>query len=397
MSTRRGLRGGCGPASVGARAIFLALSLFLGLGAEAQDARPLGREERVIALLQRVARPDGWATGHWYPRSTFERLADGPAHAIVPRIPITCGNSRRGLFHASRARQLARDTFEIYGLAPRVDEGLASAHGRAVLDGYDVERRVGFELRGSGARARATGASAESEAAERELDYGLDDGLDDELDDAELRALEAQGVRIHVADVEDYPLMDGDQFTPTLAYLAGIVEVLNEVTEGEDVDLSAILLRHAQHFPLPVVAMAELAQGVIATRKETHAELVVRARATLHFELGGEHGVQPMDGRELRSRQAPPVLLEHPLPTLGAPGVLLLDGCHPIGPHALAAGESHVTMRLLQAAAGLDVRAPGVMLFTSSHFDATSPFVVELELAPGTYSLRNPRVIVGSR
>lgn len=382
MGTRRTHRGRCGPARVGARAIFLALSVFLGLGAKAQDAPAFGREERIVDLLRRAARPEGWETGHWYARSTFERLAGGPDHAIVARIPIRCGNSRMGVFDASRARQLAREVFVIYGLAPRVDEELSSAHGRAVLDGYDVERRVGFELRGIGARTRDPLATAEIEAPELALD------------DSELRALEAQGARIHVADVENYPLMDGDQLTPTLAYLAGIVAFLDEVTDGEDVNLSAILLQGAQRFPLHVVA-SELPPGVTATRNGSLTELVVRERATLHFELGGEHGAQPLHGREMRTHHDPAVPLARPLPTRGAPSVLLLNGSHGIGPFALEEGESQVTMRLLQTTAGIDVHAPGTILFASSAFDATSPFVVELELAPGTHALRNPHVIVG--
>jgi hypothetical protein len=46
----------------------------------------------------------------------------------------------------------------------------------------------------------------------------------------------AKGWRLHVADIGDFPCLDSDQFTPTLAFLVGVVEFLNEVTEGEDVD-----------------------------------------------------------------------------------------------------------------------------------------------------------------
>ena len=94
-----------------------AASLALGVTLPAQEGPE--RERQFLALLESLE-PDRSLA--WYAATTFVRTENAFESPIVlPRIPISFGNSHNGVFDAERARKLAREVFEIYGLHPAPD------------------------------------------------------------------------------------------------------------------------------------------------------------------------------------------------------------------------------------------------------------------------------------
>ncbi|MBK8172727.1 MAG: hypothetical protein IPK60_20650 [Sandaracinaceae bacterium] len=312
------------------------------------------------------------------------RAPNGRAHTVVPSIPISCGNSHGGTFDGERARDLAASVFEIYGLAPERKQSTDSFGVRATLDGYDGSARVGFELRGLPSEAMMDAASRP-------------EAPDDALDDNDSIALHYLGLRVHVADLNCYPLMDGDQFTPTLAYLAGLVEFLNDVTGGENVDLSAITMRRAQSFVLPAADELVLPEGVTARRDGLFLRVEVSRLATVRLDF---LPIRACTNGELRNRLSEPAWLDEPRATRGAPTVVAMSAHY--FEHSNGAGDgTSLGSRLLQPGVDgepeVDVRVRGTILFAPSRFDATRAFSVELELSPGTHVFNDTTLIVGAR
>ena len=313
------------------------------------------RERRVLEVLRSLSGEHGG----WFSTSEIQDKEMPTGTAKVPRIPISFGNSQMGVFDDARARQLATRMFEAYGLAPASGAVIESDGIEATIDGLDVARKVGFELRGAQSSVVPPFGriNAESEG--------------EWLDDVEARTCSSRGIELHVADVADYPLMDGDQFTPTLAYLAGIVEFLNEATAGPDIDLSAVLAAERQRFLLPESAF-EAGTGVSAiVHEEGAAQMQVTEGAQLGFELPGlgsvEHsaGALPMSrGRREWSR------LEQPRSTAGRVSMLWID-THSRGLRvsvAQGAGENRV-----------DVTSAGSFVFLPPGFDAAQPFRLTIQ------------------
>ena len=210
------------------------LSAPLAFGASgAQDEAPETeslRETRIRELLSSLDATRDW-NGMWFRQTTYSRTKreGGKEHVqILPVIPISYGNSYSGIFDVGRARKLAAQAFRAYGLDPRARDVAAEGHV-AKIDGVDQKTKIGFEIRLPDKAEGFLGAKLPTEPASERL---TSEGLD---------ALEREGYELHVVDGEQYPVMDGDSFTTELAYLAGIVDFLNAVTDGPDVDLGAVL------------------------------------------------------------------------------------------------------------------------------------------------------------
>jgi hypothetical protein len=345
-----------------ARILKTAAAAGLALGAALPAQKPGGeREPKMLAVLRTLAGD----SGGWLERADFRRTRNAfDSPVVVPIIPISFGNSHNGLFDAERARQLARAMFSAYGLNAGAGHRVAADGVEARLDGYDPAAGVGFKLRGRAPKSNAMFAVPEPEDASSDLDP------------AEHAALAAKGVRVHVAELEQYPLMDGDQLTPTLAYLAGIVDFLNAVTGGE-LDLEAILMARSQRFPL---ADALDAPATVAVASDPYGfRLQTKARAQLLLRVDPRRGVEVAadTGRTAW------VEAKEPLATRGRPTVLRLG----FG----AQGEgAKATLRVTQeAAVPVHVESTGGTVFLPSAFDATKPFQLTLEVEPGDYWLES--------
>lgn len=340
-----------------------AAGLTIGTLAAQDGTDAADRERKVLEVLTRAVTGDSTGSSFWYPRTTFERTKNEcGSTVVVPRIPIMFGNSRNGVFDAERARQLARGMFEAYGLRPAADVDIGDGDTGAELDGFDRHRRVGFELNGrpDGEPGMAGGVAAEAPS--------------DELSKDEHAKLAADGIEIHLVDLANYPLMDGDQVTPTVAYLAGIVAFLNEVTDGPDIDLDAVLLRRSQRFPMsPIDAPA----GVEVRHDERQVTLTVEKAISVPIAIDPAKSVQvAAEGSRRFDRWDD---AERPLPTVGRPTVIRL--AHRPG----SAGTPAPRVRIVQAATKLDVVITAPVGFLPSGFDATRPFMLILQLEPGVH------------
>lgn len=341
-----------------------AASLALATGRAAQSGGAAG-SERVEAVLRVLTSGAAGGSG-WFHRSSFERGKDPQGNpTVLPRIPIMFGNSQNGVFDANRARALASELFAAYGLQPGADHRVAADGVEATIDLYDPERRVGVELRGALEPLPRGFAKPEEEPAGAALD------------DVELARLAASGYRIQRVDLFQFPLMDGDQATPTLAYLAGIVEFLNEVAGGPEVDLTAVLAMERMRIALPE---AQVDSGVRCMDGHTFE---ADAEATLTFALDPAQGYERAVASNKFRRENGWHTAE-PAPKGSGPLLIEVRARRPV---ALTVEQD--------GARPLRIEAAGSLAFLPPRFDPNRPFRVTLRLQPGSTEVEPHLVLYG--
>ncbi len=368
------------PARARVKRLVLVAGLSFGGSLSAQEAAPPPRD-REAAVLDVIRELEG-GTGRWFWSSWItkqDRGAIGPT--FLPQVPIMFGNSQNGVFDAGRARELALQACRIYGLDPAPAARLAAGTGVTVLDGLDPSRKIGFKLRGSPGTG-TWGPEAKDEPPETGLDV------------TEYQALVKEGYRIHVADVNSYPVMDGDHFVPTLAYFAGVVDFLNAAAGGPEVDLSALLFGWRQRFEIPAPEGLGLPEGTPVSRGEsgTTFRLQVAATITLRFNEPGCPAPSIIARRPTHASD----LLEKAVPTFGRPSVVEVPitafrpGGYPWERGTLSSEERPV-YRLTQAAGerrpAFRIESRSNVIFTPSTFDAGRPFTIEIVAKPGSYAV----------
>ncbi len=318
----------------------------------------IGKEADRVETVLRVLTSGGVGDSHWFSGAAFQRRKDRQGNpTVLPFIPIMFGNSMSGLFDANRARALTRELFLAYGLAPFVDHRLEEGEVQATIDLYDPKRRVGVELRGSMPKQNGMFASPSAEPPAAALD------------DAEHARLAAGGSRVQCVDLASFEVMDGDGATATLAYLAGIVEFLNEVAGGPAIDLTAILSGEKGRITLPEprldpgVRLAEARAPWGSTYEADAASAIT-------------YSIDPAPGYERTTPQAHGYELGWSAAEPGRPGSspLLLQI------HASPAAALTVEQ---DGARPLRVEAAGSLAFLPAHFDPSRPFRVTLRLEPG--------------
>jgi len=351
-------------------------------GADDESKAAIELERQVLDLVRSIHAEGAF----WYDKSQFPR-GDDEQSGYGVSIPISFGNSHMGVFDAGRARELAHRIFGMYGIELAENYAIADEKCQVVLDGYDAGRKVGFELRGRVKARQGMFDSAQEEPPEQALD------------DEEWPALQSRGARLHVADVNDYPLMDGDQFTPQLAHLASVVDFLNTVTDGPDLDLSALLFQRGMEFSLRSPASA-LPDGSKYVHNESGwAEASLTKPTTLRFAFATPDGPRPRTRASLRFRnQQEPTVLESPISTLGAPTVIAVDR-HLSGDQGPE--ETPSVLRVVQKRADLPgeirVESTTSAVFLPSAFDAAQPFSVELDLGAGQYRIASHALVGAPR
>ncbi len=349
----------------------LLLALLLALAQTPAETR----EERVLALLQGLARPGN------YGRAAFVAVTSPPGAGpvLVPEVVTLCANSDCGTFDDARARRLARELAEIFGLELVTDALLAEGDRSVELDGLDRTGRIAFELRGRG-NFETFGAA-------------LPEPAEAALDPAEIVWLTSRGTRVHVADVETYRNCDGDEFTPTLAYLAGLTRFLNACTEGEDVELGGLLFEREATWGWPSSAALDPPSGIHAAGGGDVLTLVVERAGKLSIACRGTpdldlptpvfFGRAPDSEARRRARSLSGS-------TRGAPSALVV----PAQGYPLSGNgpEPEFVLRLRQQREGAEFvhEARSFTLFAPSAFDLAQPFELEFELAPGRYTFWGP-------
>jgi len=337
------------------------------------------RAERVLQLLSEVSQ----SRSGYYADTIFETvkppLGSGPV--LVPRVALVmCADRDHFALEDERARQLGRELFAIYGLAPEADHREAEGAHAVVVDGLDTVAGLGFELRGrlrpptEDALAGRTDWWEEVEPEEPAL----------ALDADEYAWLGACGIRLHVADIEAYR-GSLERFTPMLAYLASLVRFLNDVTAGEDVELGGLLFEREAVWEPRFVAR----DGVrIESGSGAGIELVVERATTLTLACRGLADLQPAPERDTWGfYETPDETLRRRdfRATRGAPSALYLKGGAvadiPGGPRP----DFRLRFRQRVDGSSVERESHGAPLFLPSAVELTEPFELELELAPGRY------------
>jgi len=358
-----------------------ALALSAGSPGEAE------REAQVVAMLQRLAEERPQSSWLW--SSIMHRAAATEATAgvtYVPRIPISFGNSAMGLFDSGRARLMAVEVFRAYGIELETGAALDTPSVHARLDGADRARKIAFKLRG---------ANEENDGRTRPvIGGGKAESASSDLDATELAALVENGWKLHVTSIDNYPLMDGDQLTPTVAYLAGVIEFLNAVTDGPDLDLRSVLMGVRQRFEVPSLADLGLGKGAprsIGNQESLDEfELGSARTVTLRFNQPGSRPPTLLGRGRTTELQPPATPAERAkaLSTAGCISALQI----PISVREITRAET-LRIRLTQVrepgAKPLLIEARSKLVFTPSSFDAARPFELEISLPAGEYYLLN--------
>jgi len=335
----------------------LMLGVALGVALPAQDAGKApraSRQEQVLALLQRIPTEHGQL--HATP---VARATNAYGCAVVrPDLHGLCGTGWQPAFDPELTRSLARELCAIYGLEV-VADAPAPADVPARLDCLDRARGIGLKLRGTVVRKEIAGGSWPTV---------VDEPAATDLDVAEHQALGKAGVRVHVADVQSFwGAMSEDRLTTTLCYLASVAAFLNEVTDGEDVDCSALLPFDARLLPFDA--------------PKAHADLRVEPWRG-GFSLTAERATDvtlAVDPQRATSRVGD-VLASAPANESRPVVVQVLGLQAERGAFALS-----LRQRGKDGAERELARSTTDVLFVPGTFDSTQPFALALALQPGQY------------
>jgi hypothetical protein len=356
------------------------LALVLGC-VQNQEA---SRTQQVLELVREAASEMRMG---WYSAAEYSESAPG---RVDPHIPATCGNSDNGIVPDELLRAVALRACRIFGLDVAVNHQLdvSALDVQARLDVFDEHRRAGVELRG-----RVPVDNRMSSQAADEPDSAA------ALSDQEAARLAAQGYRLHVDDLKRFRLYDGDTFSPSIAYLAGVVSFLSEVTDGEDVDLGGILFeREAVWSPALPSPLDEGIRrmpdqrpgGLLDGRRFFDGAYEVRSRCRVALSCAGQPELLPLE-RFYPRRLEPPGIIAS---TRRAASTLLVEGM--AWTYGATSVVSEYRLRFRQLRAGVERIHEGsprsFLLFLPPEFDLAEPFTLELELGPGNYRFNGVRL-----
>ncbi len=367
------------------KSTLLVLALTVVLAPTAQEP---SREERFldpVRELERVTHP------RWYGRSDFRVSAadaTGRTERWVPHTPISCGNSMEGNLDSAVAARSGRELCRVWEVEANQDAVAEPGVAVVALDGVEPLTQIGFVL--------------QTRSAVR---------LEDQ--DSRVGHLIGVGWKLFVANVREFPLMDGDQFTPTIAFLGGLADHLNRETAGDDVDPSGLLFARSFYHRLPdmefihgsVAGPAPWAGSLYRMRLDEPAlvrlsfpssDLAFPDRSAARGDASSSLSEQTLE------RLATP--MDSPTSTQGAPSVLCFEASRLVRDPSLPYGEQYpakpfARLRVLQTnAAGerMSCEATSVRIFLPSGFDLALPFTVELDLDAGEHAIEAAVRVGGS-
>lgn len=163
-------------------------------------------------------------TGGWYENTKFkkETVVEKNPDVVVPEIRISFGNSYSGIFDTVRAKKATIALFEAYGVKLKADYPLKRGGLEFQVDGYDPEKKVGFEIVGTDYIPPSPFVMEPGPERKKNQVADLD-----EKEAEKLKASVSSGEEaMFLAPADEYPLMDGDQYTPMRAYLQSALDYL---------------------------------------------------------------------------------------------------------------------------------------------------------------------------
>lgn len=323
-------------------------------------------------------------TGGNYWRGLAElRRAEGDGRPFgsprwIADIPIAYGNSLNGVFDVDLARRRARELFAAYGLTTNPARS-TRAGAEARLDGVDREFQVAFEVRDL---VKGDPLLFDFDPTPRYA--GLDEVRpEDALDDDEAEALRGAGLKVHAADPQR--VFDGDQGTAITTWMLGLVDFLNEVTDGPEFD-PRLVLDEPQRF---VEGVPEVVAGAAESIEVSPWYHVAGVRSAT-----GCRVALVVDEAALESMRPAYRLRDHMRRRLDDPDERG-DDPKTVGTNATPNGFVLVQERDRD---GNELRVTGEanrMLAWPATFDPTKPFRIEMDVPPGDGRI-GTRVILGS-
>lgn len=162
-------------------------------------------------------------SGFWFKSSKDGELrpVKGNPPIVAPQIRVSFGNSYVGIFDAVRAKKVTIELFAAYGVKLLADYPFKKSGIEFLADGYDPERKIGFEIIGADNPDR--GFSRVEPKQEKDPAKALDEKEAKQLEESVADGKET----MFLAPASAYPNMDGDQYTPLRAYLRSVIDYLD--------------------------------------------------------------------------------------------------------------------------------------------------------------------------
>ncbi|MBK7874576.1 MAG: hypothetical protein IPJ77_02295 [Planctomycetes bacterium] len=334
------------------------------------------RETQVVRALQVVAEDrELWGLDKLRHAARTSETTRGSARHQV-HVPLTFGSAPFYFLERGATTRLAAELFRAYGLEPELGVRLDEEPVHTVLEGADRARKVAFKLMG---RARST----EPYETVMEPEPPADDLSTEESD-----ALAKQGWKLQMIEMAEYGSEQLRDLEPYLAYAFGIVDFLNSIDDGPDVDLLG--LHFTRHLALDCPLGAAFAWKGDAPKLEpdegTQTTRLVVARPT-SFTLS--FPVEATRARRTTTRPDRTDPFPETAPVTGAITCLQLPITRVFEHPDSAAPRQRMKARLVQeglpGALPFVVEANASVLFLGSDFDPLRAFTIELELDPGRY------------
>jgi roadblock/LC7 domain-containing protein len=185
---------------------------------------PLKSPNAEAAKIANACLDEVKATGSWYRDTKFDKKdeVENNPKVVVPNIRISFGNSYSGIFDMVRVKKATIALFGAYGVKLKEDYPLKRGDVEFQVDGYDPEKKIGFEI--LGADYISTGGFSADPPDPRQSKPATD--LDEKEAEKLKKIVSAGEEKMFLAPAVDYPLMDGDEYTPMRAYLQSALDYL---------------------------------------------------------------------------------------------------------------------------------------------------------------------------
>lgn len=276
-----------------------------------------------------------------------ERVPGSTRRLFLPQLPPHGGLMTYGGLDPEEGIALLRRLFAAYGFVARAGQGVRLPVRELPLDGFDAKARVGFVL----LPAALGGAQAPVV----------------EPDASELSRLQGAGRRILVLPLARYRSMQGDSVSPLLAVALSAIDFLNDVTRGEDVDLSGLAQTDVLRLPLPALDAKSVPSASTFQFEGGNAFIVAEEAGVLELALPG-----PTTEGAVRRGIG---LLILPWYALSKQGATLPE-------------DSGRRFTLEQGSCALESRRPVFVLPPA--FDSSQPFRLRVAYGPGQLTLGGP-------
>ncbi|MEQ1894938.1 MAG: hypothetical protein ABL998_20545, partial [Planctomycetota bacterium] len=270
-----------------------------------------------------------------------------------------------GSIDRARSLELAARLCAAYGLSVQRELELELPDVSATLDVVDPDRRIALELSGPSAMDFSFATRVQEEEPARFLD------------EEERGRLRSEGWRLHCDELARHLNLDGEELGSRLAYLVGVVDFLNQVTDGEDVDLGGLLFERDATLQLEGAWRGNIGADrllVLTSRGRPDFRPHAYGYSFSHAEASDWIGRLPGDS------------------TRCAPSMLLVPLLRVEPDESMSSG--HARLRFRQQIDGVTQvieGSPGSScLFLPSSCDLALPFTLEIEADEGTYSFQQP-------